>query len=262
MTSTARRQKMTGSFYQICVQERQSVYNQVMSQTLSLFRLQQIDSQLDRAHTRLQAIQIAIEDDTGLGLAKTAAQEAEARMHAAAQSLKNAEEEVKSQRIKIEQNEASLFGGTVRNPKELQDLQNDVASLKRYLTKLEDRQLEAMLIVEESEREQAVAQLALQAAQSHHLEQNQSLIQEQNNLHKEIEKLTTERAAANDPIPADVLTLYDQLRQQRRGVAVATISDSSCNACGSSLSPSQVQSARSQTQMARCPSCGRILYGS
>lgn len=233
-----------------------------MSQTLSLYRLQQIDSQLDRAQARLQAIQKALEDDADLHLAKEAAQMAETNLATATQAMKKAEEEVQAQRIKIEQNEASLFGGTVRNPKELQDLQNDVASLKRYLVTLEDRQLETMLTVESAETTNNAAQAALQATQSRSEEQNQGLTQEQTTIYKEIEKLTAERAAANDPIPAGALALYDQLRQQRRGVAVATISDGSCNACGSSLTPSEIQAARSQNQMGRCPSCGRILYGS
>ena len=62
--------------------------------------------------------------------------------------MKQSEAEVEKQRIKIEQTEASLYGGHVHNPKELQDLQKDVASLKRHLETLEERQLEAMLVVE------------------------------------------------------------------------------------------------------------------
>lgn len=234
-----------------------------MSQTLSLYRLQQIDSQIDRAKARLQAIQQALEDDATLRLAKETAQTAEINFKEATRGMDKAENEVQAQRIKIEQNEASLFGGTVRNPKELQDLQNDVASLKRHLVTLEDRQLEAMLAAEEAESSHTAAQSALQAAQSYWEEHNQSLTQEQTSLGKEIEKLTVERSAVHTSIPADALDLYDQLRLQRRGVAVAAIADNACNACGSSLTQSEVQIARSSaSQIARCPSCGRILYGS
>ena len=38
---------------------------------------------------------------------------------------------------KLQQAEASLYGGTVRNPKELQDLQAEVASLKKHLITLD-----------------------------------------------------------------------------------------------------------------------------
>ena len=43
------------------------------------------------------------------------------------------EDEAQSQQIKIQQAELSLYGGLVRNPKELQDLQADIASLKETL---------------------------------------------------------------------------------------------------------------------------------
>jgi predicted nucleic acid-binding Zn-ribbon protein len=81
-------------------------------------------------------------------------------------------------------------------------------------------------------------------------------------LQKELDKFFSERAAAAGPIPEDALRLYDQLRQQRRGLAVAAIRDNSCSACGSGLTAAQMQSSRASSQMAFCPSCGRILYGS
>ncbi|MGZ9220523.1 MAG: C4-type zinc ribbon domain-containing protein [Anaerolineales bacterium] len=38
------------------------------------------------------------------------------------------------------------------------------------------------------------------------------------------------------------------------------MSDGSCAACGTTLTPSQQQIARSTSQLIYCPSCGRILY--
>jgi uncharacterized protein len=233
-----------------------------MSQTLSLYRLQQIDTQLDRAQARLQAIQKTLEDDIELRQAREQAESAEARHKSAQQALKQAEVEVQAQRIKIEQVESGLYGGTVHNPKELQDLQNDSAALKRHLATLEDQLLEAMLEVEAAESAIQSARSGLQVAEARWMEQNRSLHEEQKGLQKEIETRSTERSAASSTIPADVMNLYVQLRQQRRGVAVASISDNACEACGSTLTQAHIQTARSPGQIARCPSCGRILYGS
>ena len=66
---------------------------------------------------------------------------AQTEWQAAKTSLRVAEAEAEAQKIKIEHTEASLYGGSVHNPKELQDLQRDVASLKKHLTTLEERQL-------------------------------------------------------------------------------------------------------------------------
>lgn len=56
----------------------------------------------------------------------------QADLHNTRHDLKTAEAEAEAQKIKIEQTEASLYGGSVHNPKELQDLQREVASLKKH----------------------------------------------------------------------------------------------------------------------------------
>jgi len=233
-----------------------------MSQTLSLYRLQQIDSQIDRLQARLQAIQQALEDDSELRLATEKAREAEAHFQSAEKALEQADSELKNHHIKIQQTESSLYGKSAHTPKELQDLQNEVAALKRYRAVLEDRLLEAMQVSETVAAERQLAQANLEAAQDRRETQIEQLQEEQNMLHSDAERSTTERNAVAEAIPTTELGIYEQLRQQRRGIAVATITDKSCSACGSSLSAGQIQSARSSSSLLLCPSCGRILYRS
>jgi uncharacterized protein len=233
-----------------------------MSQTLSLYRLQQIDTQIDRLQGRLQAIQKVLDDDGELRHLVEQYTAAELRCQIAESALKEAERDVQSQFIKIEQTQSSLYGGKSHSPKELQDLQNDVIALKRYLIVLEDRQLEAMQESETAEAERQNTKTIVDSAGSERTEQNKSLVLEQVTLKIDLERFFVERNAVAGPIPAPELGLYDQLRQQRRGVAVAVIGENSCGACGSTLSLAQIQSARSSGGMMLCPSCGRILYGS
>jgi predicted nucleic acid-binding Zn-ribbon protein len=232
-----------------------------MGQTLSLFRLQQTDSQIDRLSSRLKTIQLKLEDDITLQRAKENLEEAEKHQHTTENELQAAETAVKNLRIKIEQTEASLYSGKGYSPKELQDMQNDVASMKRRLTQLEDDQLNAMIAVEQAENRLHDAQIQVNREKSSSMEQNKSLTEEQATLQKELQKLNLERAANSGSIPEKTLHVYDQLRQKRNGVAVAVISERACSACGSGLTPAQIQAARTSDQIALCPSCGRILYG-
>jgi predicted nucleic acid-binding Zn-ribbon protein len=211
-----------------------------MSQTLSLYRLQQLDSQLDRVHARLQAIQNILEDAADLILSKERVESTSTLCQSADQELIKAETNAQNLRIKIEQTEASLYGGKGHSPKELLDLQNDVAALKRHLISLEDIQLDAMVNVEKSISANQVAREALEVTQNHLAEQNQGLQNEQTLIQKELEKLFSERAATADPIPPEALSVYNQLRQQRRGLAVAVINDNACSACGSGLNAAQM----------------------
>ncbi|HKY56355.1 MAG TPA: C4-type zinc ribbon domain-containing protein [Anaerolineales bacterium] len=231
-----------------------------MSAALGLYRLQQVDSQIDQIQARLKVIRETIENDLELQTATRQFTIADNHYKDAQRALKQSEAEVEKQRIKIEQTEASLYGGRVHNPKELQDLQKDVASLKRYLETLEERELEAMLVAENTEKELQEAKTHLEHVQIDLSDQNRDLTKESEALHKSLERLHTERQAVIKDLAQQKMSVYDQLRQQRRGIAVTTISDAACAACGTTLTPSQQQNARSTSQLFHCPSCGRILY--
>jgi len=215
---------------------------------------------MDQAQSRLKLIRQTLENDVELRAVNEKFAAAEEKLRNAERLLKLSEQEVEKQRIKIQQTESSLYGGLVHNPKELQDLQKDVASLKRHLETLEERQLEAMLTVETAEQELQQTRLELENIKSNRGAQFRDLNDESDIINKDIDKLSSERNAVMKDIGGQAVVIYDQLRKQRRGVAVATISDGSCAACGTTLTQSHQQNARSATQLFYCPSCGRVLY--
>ena len=231
-----------------------------MSAALGLYRLQQVDSQIDQIRARLNAIQQTLENDAVLRAANEQHMVAESNHREAEHSLEIRESEVEKQQIKIRQTEASLYGGKVHNPKELQDLQKDILSLKRYLETLEERQLEAMLAVEEAEKELQIANTDLERVRSNLKDQNKDLTKESETLHRDLERLNSERQAVVTDIATQALNVYDQLRKQKRGIAITTVTDNSCEACGTTLTASQQQTARSTSQLFHCPTCGRILF--
>jgi uncharacterized protein len=231
-----------------------------MSQPFKLLRLQQIDSQLDSAHARLNEIDRIMSEDRRLKSAQEEEAQKNSRLKDIRTILNQAEAEVKAQQIKIEQTESSLYGGKVSNPKELQDLQKELAALKRYLSVLEDRQLEQMLLAEDADSEYRLAVEELEVVRSEVASQHGSLVKEQEILQKDIQRMEGERQAAASTIEADHVALYEQLRKQRKGIAVSKVSDRACSACGSTLTPSMVQSAQSPNIITRCTFCGRILY--
>lgn len=231
-----------------------------MSAALGLYRLQQVDSQIDQIQARLKAIQQTLENDVALRSANERLATAETQHNDAERALKLGESEVEKQRIKIEQAEASLYGGRVQNPKELQDLQKDVASLKRHRETLEERELEAMIAAEDSEKALQTARADLERVQANLKEQNRDLTQESDTLRKRLDRFKSERQAVVTDIASQALGTYEQLRKQKRGLAITTIADNSCEACGTTLTASQQQSARSTSQLFHCPTCGRILF--
>ena len=231
-----------------------------MNPVFKLYRLQQVDSQLDQYRNRLKEIATILADNAALNTALMEAEATAESMASAQKDLRRAEHNTQSQREKIRQTETRLYSGAVKNPKELEDLQNEAAALKRYLAVLEDRQLEAMLALDEADGHAQAAQENYDTLHKQSLDTNATLVAEQTGIEQDISRLTEERAAAASGIPADTLQHYDELRGNRQGVAVAKVADNSCSACGSTLSASLRQGVRDPNQIAHCTFCSRILY--
>ncbi|HEX2991752.1 MAG TPA: hypothetical protein VHO49_13805, partial [Anaerolineales bacterium] len=139
---------------------------------------------MDQARARLKAIQQTLENDAELRAASDLLASAEDRSRETERLLKQSEQEVEKQRTKIQLAEASLYGGQVHNPKELQDLQKDVTSLKRHLETLEERQLEAMEAAEQAEKELEQAKAGLDRVTASRGDQFRDLTEESATLNR------------------------------------------------------------------------------
>ena len=160
-----------------------------MSASLGLHRLQQVDRQIDHARLQLDNIRQTLENDAELRESLKQMETAKADHHHTHHDLKNAEAEVEAQKIKIEHAESSLYGGRVQNPKELQDLQKDVASLKKHLVILEERELEAMIKAESAENDLQSAKTKLELIQARLGNEHKKLIADQSVLAIKLEQL-------------------------------------------------------------------------
>lgn len=231
-----------------------------MSAAFGLLRLQRVDSRVTEAETRLQQIQAALENDAEVEAARRRLQEAESDWQTADDLRRAAEQDAASQRLKIQQAEASLYGGKVSNPKELQDLQADVASLKKQLAAIEDRELAALENLEASEKQTQGSRGELDQLMARRSDESRVLLQEQTDLQGELVNLRIEREAAASAIAGPDLQAYDVLRANHGGLAVAEVAEGACSACGTMLTPAQQQSVRHSPSLVNCPTCGRILH--
>lgn len=231
-----------------------------MAQVFKLFRLQQVDSTLDKIKKRLGAINVALGDDKKVKQATSNLAQVQARYDDAVKQLRQAEEVVHSQKIKIEYNQTNLYGGRIQNPKELQDLQQESIALNKQLSILEDHLLEIMISVEEIDAEVKKAQDELAAAQKQSGEQNALLLAEQAQLLRDQEISTEERNSVTATISADELSIYETLRTKRGGIAVAQVQNKACSACGITLSATLLHDARNPGSLTYCETCSRILY--
>jgi predicted nucleic acid-binding Zn-ribbon protein len=226
----------------------------------NLFRLQTLDSQIDSHKSRLAEIEAGLSRHPELDRARLEEDAANNSLETAQQAIRRAEEETRHQQQRIAETEKTLYGGGVSNPKELQDLQEETASLRRYLSVLEERQLQTMMQGEEGEK-------SVSGAQSRREEQERLRNQEEIKSRAELAALESTLAtldiqweAAVSAVSAEDLEKYNALRRTKRGLAVVRFEGGSCAGCGVAPSTSRVDSARSGQEIIQCGNCGRILY--
>lgn len=215
---------------------------------------------MDRGRARLAEIERLLGSSDAVRDSRTADEQARAVLHSAQANVREAELALGTQRSKLEHAEAALYGGGVHNPKELQDLQADVESLKRHTATLEERLLEAMLALEEDETTALRAAEGLSKSEAALLTAQSSLIDERGQVLIRQDTLAIEREAALAGVAEKDLALYARLRDSMGGNALAILKDGSCSACGVGISASERQTVRNSAELFRCPQCGRILY--
>lgn len=231
-----------------------------MSLSFKLFRLQQIDTSIGKGRARLKEIDRLLADDSRIQNSQQRLELAKNKRYVADKNLRIAEQNVKEQRHKIERSETTLYSGKIANPKELQDLELESESLKRYLTTLEDHQLEAMFAFDEAEVNLIETSDLHTSVLAQVEKEKDALSAEKMDLIGELERQVSERQAAAANIDPVDIQLYETLRQQKNGIAVARVVDKTCAACGSTLTASTFGSAQVPTKLTRCSTCGRILY--
>ena len=230
-----------------------------MSRASALYRLQKIDTELDQRRAQLAEVNAQLASDPAVQKAQADLAAAQAELAVARRAAKALDDENQSLSAKIKENENRLYGGKVRNPRELQDLQADIASLKKHRDTLDDQQLAAIDVMEAAERKEAEAQKTLESVEIVRAEERRDLLKDKSVVESLITKLDGEREAALITINGEDRTTYNTLRKQKR-TAVVLLADGSCSICGVAPSSSRVQAARAGGELVRCGNCDRILY--
>jgi predicted nucleic acid-binding Zn-ribbon protein len=160
---------------------------------------------------------------------------------------------------RIKDADKRLYSGAVKNPKELLDLQNDIASLKRQKNTLDDQLFAAMVALEEGETELKTCMDTLTRVEAEWRASQGDLATELTQVEHELADKTAEQAEARAQLGAPDLAQYDQLRRRKGGVAVVEMEGTVCGACGVRVSAHIVQQLSQAEHLARCGNCERIL---
>ena len=231
-----------------------------MSAIAELYALQEVDLAIEAARTALVDVESRLGEAEELARAREAVVQRHEEERAAEKRFKEQEFVAEELTRKIDPLEKKLYEGSVRNPKELEDLQQDIDSLKRRRSHLEDEALAAMEALDEAQQALRAAQQELAELERAHGAEQEELRARQRQLKREIDESEARRAEQVSGIDASLLQLYDRLAATRQKRAVAKVEGGACQGCRISLPTNLIQRARASTDIVQCSSCERILY--
>jgi predicted nucleic acid-binding Zn-ribbon protein len=224
-----------------------------------LLELQTVDLALDAARQRVREIDAQLTESDALRAARQADRQVRDRLAQLRARSKDLELQSTALDHKIKTVDERLYSGVVKNPKELNDLQRDVVSLRRQKSDLDDALLAVILDLEQIEGEQQDVQAQLASVEAEWQSSQAALLVERARLIEHIGVAEAERGARRADAPPADLALYDQLRLRKHGQAMAEFDEGVCGACGVEPSAHKVAQLRRDDALLACGNCERIL---
>lgn len=225
-----------------------------------LKQLQETDLALRDHRQRLSKIEQALNNDSAVIAAQKAVEEAQANLTPKQTQLRDLELQVQTTEQKREGSQQRLYSGTVSNPKELQDIEKNIASLKRRQTSLEDTMLSLMVEIENATAIHQSAQETLESTRAESRANNQALVEEKDQLESKIIDLHALRDTLTTALDDDLVVMYEKLRSKMAQRPIATLTDAgTCSICGVRQTNTHAQDIRRTDDFLRCANCNRII---
>jgi predicted nucleic acid-binding Zn-ribbon protein len=172
-----------------------------------------------------------------------------------------AEQDVDQVRQRAVRDQQRLDSGAVSSPKDLENLQREIASLAKRQGDLEDVVLEVMERRESAQERVAELTERVGSVESKIDDATARRDAAFETLDGEAATVTKEREVIAGAIPADLLKLYEKLREQQGGVGAAKLQARTCQGCRQELSITDINEIRAAAPdtVVRCENCRRIL---
>lgn len=233
-----------------------------MTLVADLFALQEIDTAIDGRVATLESLRAAYGESEAAAEVRVEIAAHAAGLPELTSQQRDLELQVGRLRERGAEIEKKLYGGSVTNARELQDLQGDFDQLARQRDRVEEELLALLEQVEAKQGGVRAGEARLREIEAAWSGDQARMQADDQRIEVELSGLRGQREEQAAKVPPPLLDRYDRLRRRRKGVAVSKVQRGVCLGCRLSIPPAVLQRARSGTNPdpPQCPSCERILY--
>jgi hypothetical protein len=229
-----------------------------MSLAGQLYKLQQLDLELQKEQQELNEVQNQLSDNRALLSAESTIASHNERLGDAKKKQKSSEWELEDLQEKVRQIDSKLYGGRTKDPKELVNLEKEVKGLKSQIKTKEDTLLELMSQVEEIEAASKIAAQEVERLKQEWEQKQETLGPRKSEIETLLARLKEDRNGLVQQINSEALNIYERIRSTM-GQAVVKVERGRCLGCHITVPTSQWQKARAG-DLIQCNNCSRILY--
>ena len=237
-----------------------------MGQFEALLVVQELDTTLDQLHHRkanLPERAALAEHERQLEDIDRRRSDATGRRDDLGRQSKRIEDDVALLDEKITTEEDKLYKSGMTSAKDAQLLQEEIASLRRHKSDLEDGIIELMEQIEPVDAELASLAERRSAVEAEMATVGAALDANEAEIDAEIGEISERRAGEAADIDPGLLEEYAKLRSQLDGVGVASFSGGRCHGCPLNLLHPAMETDRINHEPAdaviHCDECSRIL---
>jgi hypothetical protein len=225
----------------------------------TLYKLQDIEQNILSLQQQIQDITQTLTNDEKVLAAQAAVTNAEGKLPPLNKHSRELEDTIDATAAKAKEAEERLYSGDLKNPKELRELQTELAMLKAKQNELEESMFVVMENVETAEATLQQAQTHLTNITKTHQQKNDALVAERARKQDNIDELETQGDSLRAKVDAKDMQLYEQLKGRTRGLPIAKMhNDGTCGKCGVQQNRTTETDIR-RGNPAQCDNCKRIL---
>ncbi len=174
---------------------------------------------------------------------------------------KRLEDEAALITARIDRENLRLYDGTVTAHKDLQAIQDEIKTLGRRRSDIEDNVLEAMEQGEPLDAQLAELDQKLANVDERRDEATKSLGESEAAIDAEVEVERAQRTEAVGVVEASLVELYETSRADCGGIGICRLIDKTCQGCHLTLPAVEYDRVRKEPEgtIVRCGECNRIL---
>ena len=234
-----------------------------VAQQSLILEMQSLDNEIMQANTKLKSlpeIEQLLHIDKRITTATDELAVVKAEADQIALELRRGEVDVETVTDRIKKDEARLSSGNA-TPKELEQLQHEVGTLKKRQESLEEIELEIMIRSDAITSRSNTLTTDLASLQTLKDEIAGRLKTATDEINKVIADKNTARNLVANQIEKPLLELYEKIRGNGGGVGAAALVGNKCNGCNLAINAVEMDRIKSlaKDELLRCEECRRIL---